>query len=329
MSTDLKLASPGPRSLVGQRLSQAAVVVNASKFSEAHLARFRTQVEAAFTVRGWSDPLWLPTTAESRGVDQARAAVAAGVDLVLVAGGDGTTRTVGQELAGTGVPLALLPSGTGNLLARNLGIPRGDISAAVRVACEGEDRAVDVGWVEMDDAVHSAPSRVAFLVMAGAGFDAAIMAGADERMKSTLGPTAYLLAATRVLRDRMPQSTVLLDGVEVHSRASRGVIVGNCGSLTMGLSLMPDADPTDGMLDGILLLPRTLSDWASVFWSVVTRNRRTHRLMPRLLGRSMELCSDVAQRVEVDGDVVGEARRVRFTIQRSGLLIRCAARFRP
>jgi diacylglycerol kinase (ATP) len=220
--------------------------------------------------------------------------------------------------------MGLLPSGTGNLLARNLGTPLGDVPTAVRTACEGADRAVDVGWLELDrDAVGEYTERYAFLVMGGAGFDAAIMAGADHAMKTRLGPWAYVLSALRVLRDRTTRGTLSFDGQDAVHADSRGLIVGNCGTLTMGLSLMPDADPSDGILDTVVLLPRTPLQWVRAAWSVLTG--RGSDLLPRHRSRRVEYRSAEPQQIEVDGDVVGTARRVRARVQRSGVLIRCGA----
>ena len=304
----------------------AAVVVNPAKFESADaLVRFQAEVERALRAEGWLPPVWLPTTAESRGMAEARSAIAADVDLVLVAGGDGTVRTVAQELAGSGVAIGLLPSGTGNLLARNLGIPLGDVSAAVRFACAGVSRPVDLGWMELDPAEDGVGGeRFAFTVMGGAGFDAAIMSGASPEMKYRLGPVAYLVAAARALGGGMVDMTLSVDGADELTRSSRGFVVGNCGILTMGLALLPEADPSDGLLDSVVLLPRGLSGWARAAWSVVTR-RRAHRLLPHFRGRRLEFRAATPQLVEVDGDVVGEARHVRVRIQRGAVLVRCAA----
>jgi diacylglycerol kinase (ATP) len=325
------LTAPGPRpfrlhpSRAGRiRLSQAAVIVNASKFLPTDLARFQTQVNLAFDSLGWQIPRWLPTTAESQGKLEARRAASADVDLVLVAGGDGTIRTVAQELAGTATTLAILPIGTGNLLARNLQIPRKDIVSAVVVACTGVNRRMDVGWLGVDRSGNGDYSeRHAFLVMAGTGFDAATMAGAGTTMKKRLGPAAYLVAGIRAIQQKMASTTVTVDGAAPSTGKTRGVVVGNCGSLTMGLTLMPEADPTDGILDGVVFFQRTIADWARVAYSVATRSNRESTLMPRIRGQVIEYRSDAPQPVEVDGDVIGDARGVLFHVQVGALSVRC------
>ena len=160
--------------------------------------------------------------------------------------------------------------------------------------------------------------------MAGAGFDAAIMAGADHRTKARLGPVAYLLSALPALRRPMTQTTVSADGHRVGPRPSHGFVVGNCGALTMGLTLLPDADPADGLLNAVVLLPSSLPEWARAAGSVIRGRRRPEPLLPRLRGRRIDYRSETAQPVEVDGDVIGEARHVTVRVQRAGLIVRCA-----
>ena len=164
--------------------------------------------------------------------------------------------------------------------------------------------------------------RHLFLVMAGAGFDAAMIAGAGEDLKRRLGHAAYVLSGVRALRGPRADISLGLDGEEARTRAAHGVVVGNCGELTMGLNLLPAADPADGLLDGVVLLPHTPWQWARAAWSVLTRERAPQPLLPRLRARVLEVRSDIALPVQVDGDVVGEARRIRVAIQPAALLVR-------
>jgi diacylglycerol kinase (ATP) len=320
------LPAAQPQSLLA---SQAAVIVNASKFSTVRaMERFQAEVDNAFVSLGWSTPSWLQTTAESRGTREARWAAQSGVDVVLIAGGDGTIRTVAQELAGSDIPIALLPTGTGNLLARNLGIPRKNITSAVQIACSSKNQKMDVGWLELDyNGNGIVDERFAFLVMAGAGFDAATMAGAGKTRKSLLGPAAYLLSGARATQAQKTLTAVCVDGVTRHNKESHGIIVGNCGSLTRGLTLMPGAAPDDGLLDGVALHQRNLTDWARAACSVVTRSRGGHQYMPQFQGRVIEIRTDEPQLVEVDGDVVGAGCRLRFHVQAGALFVRRSGAF--
>ena len=127
---------------------------------------------------------------------------------MLVCGGDGTVREVCAELAGTGIPVGIVPAGTGNLLARNLDIPL-YIRAAIDVALTGQDRAIDLVEVSGDgfEDTH-------FMVMAGMGFDAAIMEGVNEDIKKRVGWLAYVLSALKSLMFPAVKVEVSVDGGE-------------------------------------------------------------------------------------------------------------------
>ncbi|MEE6273993.1 diacylglycerol/lipid kinase family protein [Georgenia wangjunii] len=125
-----------------------AVVFNPSKSADGE--RLRSLVTQSAAEAGLSEPLWFETTVEDPGLGQAREALAAGASVVIAAGGDGTVRAVAEALAGTTTPMALLPLGTGNLLARNLDLPLGDQREMVTVALTGRDRPMDLGWLRTE-----------------------------------------------------------------------------------------------------------------------------------------------------------------------------------
>jgi diacylglycerol kinase family enzyme len=153
---------------------RAAVVVNPTKHTDG--AKFRAEVTEAMAAHGWSDPLWLETTPDETGRGLAEAAVAEQVDVVLASGGDGTVTACAEGVAGSGVPLAVLPAGTGNLLARNLGLPLA-LDQALAVGLTGRDRRLDVGNA------NGHP----FVAMAGIGFDAMLLDSTGEPLKKRLG----------------------------------------------------------------------------------------------------------------------------------------------
>ena len=314
---------------VGPRLRQAAIVVNPSKFShldDQALRRRQAYVAAVFRSHGWADPLWLPTTVEHRGTEQARQALDAGVDIVVAAGGDGTVRAVAEALTGTGTPMGVLPAGTGNLLARNLDIPHTDLSAALDLVFSADDQRIDVGRLVVDRTGHDAtPERHLFLVMAGLGFDAAMMAGVEDRLKRRLCYGAYVVSGARALWG--PQTKVRIrvaDGREVSVR-TRAVIVGNCGKLTRNLVLMPDAEIDDGMLDAVVLSPRGGIGWGEVAWAIATRDRKGQRRVQHLRGEGFDVACAEEQEVELDGDPIGKARRISLAVEAGVLLVRCPA----
>jgi diacylglycerol kinase (ATP) len=212
-----------PRSLPDRPLPLPAVVVNPSNVAD--LATLQAQITRVCAELGWAPPLWLPTTVEDPGGGQARAALAAGAEVVLACGGDGTVRHVAQVLAGSGTALGLLPTGTANLLARNLAIVLDNTAQATRIALSGNNRAIDVGRLIIDDRTE----EQVFLVMAGMGFDAAIMAGAPHELKARLGSLAYVVSGVRALRGPRAPITLAVDGRPDPPLRVRTVVVGNCG----------------------------------------------------------------------------------------------------
>ena len=152
-------------------MSRAAVVVNPTKLDDDEA--FRKSVRRAMDDHGWDEPLWLETTAEDPGQGQAQAGVSAGVDLILACGGDGTVTACAEGVTGTGVPLAIIPMGTGNLLARNVGLPMG-LDEALAVALGNVQQPVDAGRV----------NGTLFVVMAGLGLDARMLSDAANRSRS-------------------------------------------------------------------------------------------------------------------------------------------------
>jgi diacylglycerol kinase family enzyme len=309
------------------RQRRAAIVVNPTKFSvldQDALRRRQAYVAAVFRSHGWADPLWLPTTIAEPGGPQARRAIAEGVDIVLAAGGDGTVRAVAEAMTGTSTPMALLPAGTGNLLARNLGVPHTDLAAALDLVFSEEDQRVDVGRLEVDRTGHdAAPERYLFLVMAGLGFDAAMMAGVEDRLKQRLGYGAYVVSGARALWGPQAKVQVRVDDGEPLSVRTRAVIVGNCGKLTKQLVLMPDAEIDDGYLDAVVISPRGGIGWGEVAWAIATRDRRGQRRVQHLRGRRFEVTTGEPQEVELDGDPIGEALRLTLSVEPGALLVRC------
>ena len=160
------------------RTQTAAVVFNPIKVD---ITKLRAAVDAAEGAAGWSPSLWFETSEEDPGGGQTREAIAAGADVVMAAGGDGTIRAVAEQLRGTGIPIGLLPSGTGNLLARNLGLALDNLAESVSNAFTGKDRKIDLGVVEARRADGTTVSNV-FLVMAGLGLDADMLANTNPKL---------------------------------------------------------------------------------------------------------------------------------------------------
>jgi YegS/Rv2252/BmrU family lipid kinase len=290
---------------------KAAVIVNPTKHE--NLPAFRSLVTAAMAGHGWAEPLWLETTPAETGRGLAQTALAGRVDLVLASGGDGTVTACAEGLAGSGVPLGVLPAGTGNLLARNLGLPL-SLDAALAVSLHGADRRLDVG---------TANGRI-FVAMAGLGFDAELLDSTGEPLKRRLGWAAYALSGLRHLGARPVRASVRADGGPVLCRRASSVLIGNVGTLQGGVTLLPGAEPDDGVLDLLVLTARGLAGWAALAADVLLRRRRT-RHVARIAFRDLRVDLDRPQLWELDGEVIGRTRQLRVSVRPGALLVRVPA----
>jgi diacylglycerol kinase (ATP) len=266
---------------------------------------------------GLPGPALVTTTVEDPGEGVTRRAVEGGAGLVLSAGGDGTVMAVARGLAGTGVPLGVLPAGTGNLLARNLGLPL-DLDAAVDAALQGPARRIDLGLARRDGGPPEG-----FVVMAGTGFDAAMMDDAPVRLKAVLGWPAYVVSGLRHLRDRPVRVELRVDDGPVLVRRTRCVVVGNVGTLQGGVRLLPDAAPDDGLLDVVLLSPRGVAAWVRVVLHLATAGA-DDRAVERFRGRRVELHAERPQPAQLDGDPAGLVRSLVLEVLPGALLVRGA-----
>ncbi len=280
---------------------------------------------------------WLPTSVEDAGQGPAQAALDAGAELVIVAGGDGTVRAVAEVMAGSAVPLALLPSGTGNLLARNMKLTLDDVGQSLSTAFTGQDRNIDVARIDIRRQDASVDHHV-FLVMAGAGLDAQIMSSTDDELKKKAGWLAYAQALVVVLRDKnMLRLSYQLDGHRTRSERAMAMIIGNCGSLPANIMLLPEAVVDDGLLDLIVLKPESLRGWLAVivkiFWeNGIVKRTALGRRMKELDTRSVDMRQGAGvvirlnrpEILQLDGDPFGEMTGCRVAVDPGALVVKVA-----
>jgi diacylglycerol kinase family enzyme len=283
---------------------------------------------------GWARSRWYFTTQNDAGQAAARSALTVDPDVILVAGGDGTVRAVAEVVGGT-VPLALVPAGTGNLLARNLGLPLGDIEESVQVAFAGTTRDVDMATAELERS-DGARSVHAFVVMAGIGLDVAMAENTNALAKRHLGWLAYVAPIARsVVANHQFPMRCRVDGRRTRAALAHTIIVGNCGTLTANLLLLPNARIDDGLLDAVVLRPKTAFGWSRIGTRLTVHGllhksrfgRRIVQLAPSLKalsylrGRELVVDFDTPQGVELDGDSFGPVISARLTIHRAGLKV--------
>lgn len=242
------------------------------------------------TERGFGDPLWYEIPKSKNAPKAARRAIHAGADLLLLWGGDGTVQRCVDATAGTGVSIGILPAGTANLLAENLGIPI-DLAGALDVALHGARRRLDVGVLNGER----------FGVMAGAGFDAVMMDGADRGLKDRFGRLAYVWTGARATRRQPVRMRIEVDGAPWFSDRAACVLLGNMGTLTGGLSAFPDARPDDGKLEVGVVTAEGMLAWARVFTSLVAGRAEHSHFTHMTRGREVVVKLSKPMRVELDG----------------------------
>ena len=217
-------------------------------------------------------------------------AIADGATLIFVWGGDGTVQRCLDAAAGQDAMLAVLPAGTANLLATNLGIPS-DLTDAVDIGLFGDPRRLDVGVL----------NDQRFGVMAGVGFDAHIMQIADGNLKKRYGQFAYVLAAVRATRKPARWMDIRVDGAAWFAGAASGVLLGQMGRLTSGLVAFPDAQPDDGLLEVAVIRAETTIQWLRVLGRLVIRQAARSSLIRTTRAGTVDITLDRATPYELDG----------------------------
>jgi diacylglycerol kinase (ATP) len=293
------------------------------------MKELRREVAEVTRRNGWDEARWWETTAEETGGAQAREAFEAGASVIAVSGGDGTVRSVARALVGTSTPLAILPAGTGNLLARALGVSHTSRGEAVRMIDEGRHRNVDVMEATLVRPDGSRKSELS-LVGLGVGLNADIMAGVDEDMKKRAGWLAYVVSGARAIRrhaikvryaEDLDDVSVSLLEQGVEQQSVRSILVVTCGVLVGGLRLLEESQPDDGVMETVVATPRSHFELVWQLGRLVSRrDARGSNVDVRRSQRNVVIECPRGTEAQVDGDVVGEVARIEVTLRPGSLV---------
>ncbi len=334
------MAVPDSPSLI----PHAAVVYNARTVD---LGRLRTSVNAAASAAGWAESLWFPTTAEDAGQHATRQSLRQGVSLVIAVGGDGTVRAVAEALRDSEVPLAIMPTGTGNLLARNLGLLRGSMDKSAVVAFTGGGRLIDVGVAAITTAAGATRDHV-FLVMAGVGLDAEMIANTNPNLKRQVGWLAYLDAGVRLMAKNSDPFRIRYSITGSPERSARvsSLLAANCGLMPGNILFLPNARVDDGFLDIAVVQPKGWLGWLAIWRRVTWDNgvlRRSavgreiirlsepanERIMTTLQARDIRISLEHPQEFELDGEQFGKVKSAFLHTDPASLMVRVPVPAQP
>jgi diacylglycerol kinase (ATP) len=270
---------------------RVAVVAHNRKTLGGGLDELRRRI----TDQGVDELLWFEVPKSRKSPKKVAEALKSEADLLVVWGGDGMVQRAIDVLARAKakIPLAIMPAGTGNLLAGNLGIPD-DLEQAVDLAFHGRRRRIDLGKLNGEY----------FAVMAGIGFDGAMIRDADRGMKDRLGKLAYVWTGLRHVNGAAPSVRVLVDGVKWFDDEASCVLVGNVGTITGGIHAFDDAKPDDGWLDVGVATAQGAAQWARALGTMAV-GRSDHSPFVRIT-RARRV--DVKLRSKLEYELDGGAR---------------------
>jgi len=252
------------------------------------------QLRSALADAGHADPPWYEVTKSKKAPKAVKRLVEDdGVTRVLVWGGDGTVRRTIQTIVDRQLDasVAILPAGTSNLLAKNVGVPI-DVEGAVDVAIHGEARPFDLGVMNGEY----------FAVMGGVGFDALMIRDADDtQLKDRYGRLGYVLAGAKHRNVSPGQVTIDVDGRPWYRGEASCVIAGNVGTILGGVQVFPDASPNAGRLDVGVVLARSASEWLRVMAGAALKRAHKSPLTEMTTGRCIRVRFDRTLPWEIDG----------------------------
>jgi YegS/Rv2252/BmrU family lipid kinase len=284
-----------------------AVVAHSGKVLGEGLSELRRVLARA----GYKDPIWYEVPKSRKAPKAVRRAVKKGARVIFVWGGDGMVQRCIGALAGVKkVEMAILPAGTANLLATNLGIPK-DIAKAVQIGLHGTRRKLDVGII----------NRERFAVMAGTGFDAIMMRGVDGAKKRRLGRLAYVRSGVKAMQARSVRMTVSVDGAVWFKGKASAVLIGNVGTVTGGLVVFPDASPFDGMLEVGVVTANSTWQWVRVFSRVARGHLDRSPFIEVTHGKKIDIEIGKKVRYELDGGVRPAEKRLEVRVKAGAITI--------
>ncbi len=287
-------------------MTSVAVIAHAGKTFGGGLGELRQVLDDA----GVPEPLWYEVAKSKQAPDCAREAVEAGADLLFVWGGDGTVQRCIDTVAGSGTTIAILPAGTANLLATNLGIPQ-DVAAAVQIGLHGDRRPLDTGTVNGEH----------FAVMAGAGLDALMIRDADAGLKDRVGRAAYLWTGAKNLGASPVRAKVKVEGRRFYKGTITCILVGNVREVFAGVEVFDGSRPDDGLMELGVVTAKSRTQWVRTIGRVVLGRAENSPFVVTTRGTTMRVRFDKPTPYELDGGVRKATKQLRIKVRPASITV--------
>jgi diacylglycerol kinase (ATP) len=260
---------------------------------------------------GVTDPLWAEVPKSKKAPKQVRRLMEQGAEHFFVWGGDGMAQRCIDTLAGSGRTMAIVPAGTANLLASNLGIPK-DIEGAVATGLHGAERRIDVARMNGEG----------FAVMAGAGFDAGMIGAADGALKDRLGRAAYLWTGAKSMRMSAFEARIKVEGAPWYDGPASCILAGNVGALFAGVEVFADATPDDGRLDLAVITADGLAEWTRTVARTVAGSPERSPFFRVTQVRKAKVKLDRKVPYELDGGARSKVKSYRLEVEPGAIAVR-------
>jgi diacylglycerol kinase (ATP) len=259
---------------------------------------------------GVTDPLWYEVPKSKKAPKKVKKALKEGADLLFIWGGDGMVQrcldSIGHDIS----TVAIIPAGTANLLAKNLGIPK-DISTAVRIGLHGARKSLDTGLINGER----------FAVMAGVGIDAMMIHDADSGLKDRVGRVGYMVTGAKHLHDRQTRMQVKVDGAHWFKGKASCVLFGNVGRALGGMTVFPEALPDDGALEVGVVTAKGVVEWGRALGRTMLGDPDGSPFVRTASGTSFDIRLARRTPYEVDGGDRPPTKRLRISIDPASVSI--------
>jgi diacylglycerol kinase (ATP) len=287
-------------------LTSVGVIAHSAKMLGGGLDELRKTL-ATYEI---NDPIWYEVPKSRFAPQKVKKLLKQGAELIFVWGGDGTVQSVIDTVAGAPVVLAILPAGTANLFATNLGIPK-DLEEAVKIGLNGVRRQLDVGLVNGEH----------FGVMAGTGLDALMIRDADAGLKDKVGRFAYVWTGAKNVEESSVKMRIEVNGRAWFKGKASCLLIGNVGDVIGGISAFPDARPDDGALNLGVVTASGAVDWLRTLGRSAIGNVEGSPFVQTTTGQTFDIRLGRALPYELDGGARKKTKHLKCKVEPAAITV--------